>query len=448
MKWLHDQRPVEKDRKKLFGLGTGKGKDMATKKHLIIGCGSAALTALGKIRSITLDDEVKLVTMDDYPPCSPASLPYLLSGRITEAEIWMKGDAYFKNLRSTLTKGKEVTQVLPEEKEVIYRDGHSESYDTLLIASGSEPIKPPIKGFTEAGIQGLRTLADCRRLLWDLEKGNKVAILGAGMVGMKIAAALIERGYQVSMIEKEERILAGYFNEEAEVYIRDIFLEHEARFFTGKGVIAIERGEGVLRIILADGSSVNADILINAAGVRSRVSFMEETGVRIGNGILVDRRMSTGIDDIYAAGDVAEAQDFFTGKPKINAVLYSAVSQGRVAGANMAGVDDEYEGGIPVAVFNFLGNRAFSIGLATSKDNTGQVFRQKDGHERKFKKLIFREDALVGGMALNEEMDPGLILYLIRRRADMTPFKEALFEGTKPLSNPWLSSLRFLPNSG
>jgi len=199
---------------------------MTTKKHLIIGAGSAALGALEAIRQITSKDEVKLVTMDDCPPYSPAALPSLLSGRITEAELWMRDDSYFKKLGATLARGKEVRQVIPEKQQVVYSDGSSEGYDTLLIASGSESVRPAVKNLEEAGIQEFRTLDDCRRLLRELDGKKEAAVLGGGMVGMEIAAALLEKGCRVSVIEKEQGVLASYFDEEAEVYIRDIFTEH------------------------------------------------------------------------------------------------------------------------------------------------------------------------------------------------------------------------------
>lgn len=116
---------------------------MTIKKHLIIGAGSAALSALAEIRRVNSEDEVKLITREEHPPYSPAALPYLLSGKITEAELWMKGENHFKNLRSSLVKGKEVAQVVPEQQKVVYSDGISENYDTLLIASGAEPTSPP-----------------------------------------------------------------------------------------------------------------------------------------------------------------------------------------------------------------------------------------------------------------------------------------------------------------
>jgi phenylglyoxylate dehydrogenase epsilon subunit len=418
---------------------------MATKKHLIIGAGPAALSALETIRRTTSQDEVKLVSLEDSLSYCPAALPYLLSGKITEGQLWMRDENYFRDQKSTLMRGKEVTHVLPEKKRVIYHNGSSENYDTLLVASGAEPIRPSIHGLEEVGVQDFRTLTDCRRVLLELKDKKRVAILGGGLVGMKIAAALLERGYEVSLIEKEPNVLPLYFNEEAEVYIRDTFMEHKARFLMGKMVKTAKREDREIRIELSDGSSLVGDILINATGIKSRLSFLQGTGVRANNGILVDKRMSTNIDHIYAAGDVAEAPDFFTGNPKVSAIIPIAVSQGRVAGANMAGRKAEYEGAIPMTVFNFWGNQAFSIGSSMLQENTEQVVKQKDDRTRRFKKLVFNGDKLVGAMFLNEQIDPGMILHLIKERIDLSSHKEALFEGTKPLSDPWLSSFKFSP---
>jgi phenylglyoxylate dehydrogenase epsilon subunit len=394
------------------------------KKHLIIGAGPAALGTLEAIRHVTSQDEVKLVTLEDCLPYSPAALPYLLLGRLTEAQLWLRDEAYFRDQRCTLVRGKEVIRLLPGKKEVVYNDGVSDAYDTLLIASGAEPVKPAIEGLEEVGAQHLRTLTDCRRLLAELKTKNRVAILGAGLVGMKIATALLERGCEVSIIEKEQAVLPLYFSEEAEVYIRQTFVDHKAMLFMGKAVSCVKREGEEITIFLSDGGFLTADILINATGVKSRIPFLQGTGVRTAGGILVDKRMGTSIDQIYAAGDAAETPDFFTG-------------------ANMAGVNAEYEGGIPMTAFDFMGNWAFSIGAPMLQQDPGQVLKQKDGQKKKFKKLVFDGDRLIGGMFLNEKVDPGIILHIIRERINLATHKEALFEGTKPLSDPWLSSLKF-----
>ncbi len=415
---------------------------MAVRKQLIIGCGSAALSALERIRALSSVDEVKLVTMEDHLPYSPASLPYLLSGKIGEPDLWMKNEEYFKTHKATLARKKEVIQVVPEKKKVIYRDGASDDYDALLISTGSEPILPKIKGLEEAGIQSLRTLFDCRRLLTQLEGRKGIVILGTGMVAMKIAAALLERSYPVILIEKEEHIMHLYFKEEAEEYIRDIFIEKGGIFYTGVDVAEVDRKGDKIRVSLSDGRFLDTDVLINATGMRSRVSSIEGTEIKVNDGILVDDRMRTNVDDIYAAGDVAEGIDFVTGKPRMNATISNAVRQGEVAGANMAGESDVYEGGIPAMVFQFFSNQAISIGLTTAGSRDSHIVKEKDDQHRKFKKLIFKGERLVGGMFLNDQVDPGIVLYLIRKKADISPYKEALFERTKPLSNPWLRSLR------
>ena len=127
-------------------------------------------------------------------------------------------------------------------------------------------------------------------------------------------------------------------------------------------------------------------------------------------------------------------------------MIPSAVSQGKVAGANMAGQNIAYDGGIPMAALNFFGNRAYSIGLTDPPDNACQVLKQKDDQKRMFKRLVLNGRELAGGMFLNEKVDPGILLYLIKERVNLSEHKEALFNGTKPLSDPWLSSLKFSPD--
>jgi phenylglyoxylate dehydrogenase epsilon subunit len=430
------------------GYGIGEIQGMAKKKHLIIGAGPAALSALEEIRRITSEDEVKLVTREAHPPYSPASLPYLLSGKITEAALWMRGENYFVDLRSSLVRGKEVKQVVPEQQKVVYSDGTSENYDTLLIASGAEPTIPLIEGLEEGDVQNFRTLADCQRLMQALTGKKEVAVLGAGMMGIKIAVALHGKGYRVSIIEKEPGLLPLHFDEEVQKYIRDIFTEQKIHLYVGTEITSVQKKGERTRITLPNGAGMDADVLINATGVKSRVSFLEGTGIKINKGIRVDRRMGTGADHIYAAGDVAEAHDFFTNEPKMNAIIPSAVSQGKVAGANMAGGDAQYEGGIPMAAISFAGNNAFSLGLIAPQEDADLVLKQKDDKMRRFKKLVFSGERLIGGMFLNEKIDPGLILHLIKKRINMASHKEALFEGTKPLTDPWLISLKFSPMSG
>lgn len=397
------------------------------RKHLIIGCGSAALSALEKIRSIAPDDQVKLATMEDSPPYSPTALPYVLSGRVPEEALWMRPDGYFENMKASLARGKEVAQVLPLSKEVVYQDGEKEKYDTLLIATGSEPIRPPIKGLAEAGFLGFRTMDDYRALSGRLNGKKKVAVLGGGLIGMEVAIALLEKGHQVHIVEKEPRLLPLYFDVQAEALIRDVFLREGAQLHTGTEATEVRRVNGTVEIGLSAGSSLEAGLLVTAVGVRAKTSFLDSSGININRGVVVDRQMRASVPDVYAAGDVAEAPGFFD-ETGLNPILPSAVAQGRAAGAAMAGQPEPYEGWLPMNVFNFFGCMAFSVGLSMPQGDSFEVAIASDDKARSYRKLVTRDGRLVGAMFLNVAADPGIFAYLVKKRIDVGAYQNALLE--------------------
>jgi phenylglyoxylate dehydrogenase epsilon subunit len=412
---------------------------MTHRKHLIIGCGWAAISALEKIRSITSEDEIKMVTRENYPPYCPTVLPYLLSGRTQEADIFTRDQRYFQRMKVAISRSKEVVRVLPRGKEVIYKDGEREKYDTLLIASGSESARPRIKGLKQAGFLGFHTLSDYRELVGRLGEGNEVAILGAGLVGMQVASALSLRGHKVIVLEKEKEVLPVSFEQPVGSYVTGIYSGQGVDVFTGKELKEVKRTGPKVELICRNGDLFNADLIVCCVGVASRLSMVRGSGINANRGILVDNRMRTNLEDIYAAGDIAEAPGFFTGEHQLIPILPNAVIQGKIAGANMAGEEDEYEGGIPMNVFNFFGNRAFSIGLFKSlqSNNGSQVLEKKDDKRRRFKRLVYRGDKLIGAMFLNVEVDPGVILYLIKKQANIGHYTQVLFNRPKEISR-WL----------
>ncbi len=410
---------------------------MPRRKHLIIGCGSAGLSALEQIRRLKSEDEIKVVSMEDSLPYSPTLLPYILSGKVDEANLPIRTDDYFNDMKAGFAKGKKVTQLLHDKKQVVYEDGEQETYDTLLIASGSEPAKPPINGLDENTFLGFHTIKDCQKLLEELEDKKEVAVLGAGLVGMEVATSLIERGYLVTVVEKEPCILPLYFDQETEALVRDIFLNRGAKLLTGREVSEVHRNREKIEIGFSHSDSVSAAVLVCCTGVKARTTFLRDSGVAVNNGILVDRRMMTNIQDIYAAGDVAEAQDFFIGQRGMNPTIPSAVEQGKTAGSNMAGEEVNYKGWVSANVFNFFGNRAFSVGLSTITGSGYQVFSEKDDKGMQLKKLVYHGDKLVGAQFLNFDVDPGLMLYLIENQVNIGDYKQILFDQPKEISR-WL----------
>lgn len=401
---------------------------MAKRKHLIIGCGAAALAALRKIRAISSDDEVVMVTREEYLPYSPAALPYIISGRITEKDLWLVDEHYLSSMGCSLLKGKEVTEVHPEQKQVTYKDGGRESYDTLLVASGSRPVTPEIPGLDEVGFAAFHTISDCRRLQQQLKDKKQVAIYGGGLVAVELAAALLEAGYSVQIIVRS-RLLRSYFDPDAGDMIEDILKNRGARIIKGSEIKEIKKSSKGIVIALADGNSLDTDMIAIALGVNPSAPFLNGSGVKINDGILVDRKMMTNIADIYAAGDVTESPDFFTGNPGVNPILPGAVKQGAIAGSNMAGDELEYEGWIPMNILNLLGHQALSIGMLDG--NGFQILTDKDDRKKQYRKLALKDGRLVGAAFIDVDLVPGTIQYLIRKRIDVGQDAELLLRKPK-----------------
>ena len=401
---------------------------MSQKKHVIIGTGTAALSAVCMIKRIKPDDTIVMVTKEGHLPYSPTSLPYLLSGKLDLANLWIKDDEYFRRLGVQVRKNQEAIEVAPEERCVTFADGGRESYDRLLIATGSTPIRPQIDGLKASDFLGFGNIEDFKKLHGLLKRDSKVAVLGGGLVGVELAIALFERGHHVTIIEKESTLLPAYFDEEGEPFIRNIFLEQGIGLLTGAEVVRMKRTNGKIQIDFSNGQAMDSDLLVSCVGVRPAIDFLMDSHIIIGRGILVDRSMKTNIDDIYAAGDVAEAPGFFGGKPGINATLFTAARQGEVAGASMCGQDAEYGGWIAANRLTFFGNVAESVGAATPDEERFFSVKEVDREKKQFKKLVFDGNTLRLATFINHKVNLGLFYQIIERQLDVSEYKKLLFD--------------------
>ena len=404
---------------------------MVRRKHIIIGSGSAGLSALKQIRRVGCEDEVKLVTMEDYLPYSPTSLPYLLSDRITEADLPLVGDDFFDEMDATLVKGTRVKSIDTSCKKIIYTNSQSEPYDTLLITTGSEPVVEPL--LKQAAIFGFHTIEDYFRLK-QLKDKTKIAVLGAGLVGMELAVALAEIGHEVCVVAPRERILRRYFNVEAGEYIIALFVEHCISINLNWGEVAeVKKGQTTTEVTFTSGKTLETGVLIACTGVQPRISCLSGSKIKVNRGILADNTMGTNIPDVFAAGDVAEAPALLTGRNGLALILPSAVEQGKIAGSNMAGEAAVYDGWLPMNIFNFFGHLALSVGKS-EPDEGEQVLVKREPEQRRYRKLIFHNDRLVGATFLDTNVDGGVLQYLIRKRLNIGDYKEALLEEPKDVA--------------
>ncbi len=395
---------------------------MAKRKQIIVGSGTAAIAALRQLRKTGCDDEVLVVTMERHNPYSPMSLPYVLLGRMTMPDLQTVPDDFFERMNAVFQKERKVVAVEPKEQKISYEDGGKERYDRLLIATGSDPIVPPVLG--EAGAAGFHVMDDYLALARQLTGSKRITIVGAGLVAMELAAALAHTGHRVTVVAPRERILRNYFDQEASERIIDLFTSAgvAVRLRCGEAEKA-ERHGNEIAVRFAAGETIETEVLLACLGVKPRIALLRGSGIAVNDGVLVDRRMKASVPNVFAAGDAAEAYDFFSGLNRVNPILPSAAAQGKVAGDNMGGRTTEYEGSLPMNAFNFFDHLALSVGKV-APDAGDEVLTA--WHDGSYTRLVFTDEALSGASFLDVDVDGGVIQHLIRKRTRVGEHRETL----------------------
>jgi phenylglyoxylate dehydrogenase epsilon subunit len=395
---------------------------MTRTEYLIVGASHAALSALEAIRMQDAEGSITMVTREDALPYSPTVLPYVVSGRSAPERVALKDGAWFAQKKVDFVRGAAVTAVDAAAKRAKLSSGGEIAYDKLLIATGAAPLLPPIPGLKDANVHVLRTLADAIGLQRALPRTKRAVVLGAGLVGMHAAENLAKAGAAVTVVEMQPRVLAGYFDAEASAIIETAFAAKGVKLMLGAKVSRCETaGQGV-HILIEDGTTLDADLLLVAAGVAPVTDFLAGSGVAVERGVLVDDTMHTSAEDVWAAGDVAQAKGFYGEGKVLNGILPSAVEQGRIAGMAMAGDPalKPWPGAVPLNTYTFFGHRAVSVG----SQEAGQVVHKRVGAQH-YLKIVMQDNRLTGIFGIDVPFDPGVMWALILRRIDLGPLREA-----------------------
>ena len=414
-------------------------------KHIILGNGPAGVVAAETLRRAAPADEILLVGNEDAPPYSRMAIPYLLEGNIDESGTYLrKADDHFAGLGIGQHRGRAVA-VNSEKQTILFDDGHFESYDRLLIATGSHPVRPPIPGIDLPAVQTCWTLEDARAIADLARPGSRVLQLGAGFIGCIIMESLVKRGVHLTVVELGDRMVPRMMTPEAGSMIKRWVEKQGVRVVTRAGVERIEEGASApLTVILTAGDRIDCELLIVAAGVAPNVAFLEGTDVHVAKGVLVDDTMQTSVPGIYAAGDVAEAPDLFSGRHLVAAIQPNAADQARIAALNMAGQAARMKGVLAINVLDSMGMISSSFGEWQGVAG-GEGVERADEARGRYISLQFDGDVLVGATAIGLTDHVGALRGLIQARTRLGAWKERLLETPTRFVEAFIACQR--PNS-
>jgi len=395
-------------------------------KHIILGNGPAGVVAAETLRRASPTDDILLVGNEDAPPYSRMAIPYLLEGNIDESGTYLrKTPSHFDNLHIRQLCARAVA-VNAEKSTVLFDDGLFEDFDRLLIATGSHPVRPPIPGIDLPEVHTCWTLEDARAIAALARPGAHVLQLGAGFIGCIIMESLVKRGVHLTVVEMGDRLVPRMMTPQAGGMIKRWVEKQGVRVVTKAGVERIEvGGSSPLTVTLTTGDQIACDLLIVAAGVAPNVAFLEGTPVHVAKGVLVDDAMETSVPGIYAAGDVAEAPDLFSGRHLVAAIQPNAADQARVAALNMAGQPARMKGVLAINVLDSLGMISSSFGEWQGVPG-GDGVEQADEGIGRYISLQFDGDVLVGATAIGLTAHVGALRGLIQGRTRLGVWKDRL----------------------
>jgi nitrite reductase (NADH) large subunit len=391
------------------------------KRYLIIGNGVAGARAAVKIREADQKGEIHIFTEEAYPFYYRVRFPEYVAGEVTIQNLTIHSKEWYQSKEIAIHLEEGITEVNAQKKEVTSQKGKIYTYDFLLIATGGNAFVPPIKGTEKKGVFTLRTMKDAISMK-EFSGGVKQAILiGGGLVGLETGGALLRRGIKVAVIEHNPRILPRQMDPEGAKILQSKMESMGFSFFLNGQSEEILGKETVEGLRLKDGRTVEGQMIIISAGVKPNLKLAQAMGLETKNGILVNDRLETKNEGLFAAGDVAEHRG------RVYGIWPAAQRQGEIAGVNMAGGNILYEGTV---VSNTL--KVVGIDLTASGDIDAEGKLEcvvKSEREKSiYRKVTFKEDKIVGCILLGNIKGNSEILNAIEKQVSVKDLKSFILE--------------------
>lgn len=407
---------------------TGPGKQYA-----IIGAGAAGMAAAQAIAETDPRGRIRIFSEEPDPPYFRPLIPLLISGRKSAAEMELLGAGPFQAAGLDLHLNSRVEHIEVKAQKVNISGGETFAYDRLLIATGSRPYIPTdIEGLAQEGVYALRTLKDARSMAERSGQAKQAVLLGGGLLNLKAAFALLERGLKVTLVVQSAEVLSRLMEPEDSRLIREALIRAGLGIKTGvRAIKIIGGGQGVRAVLLDDGQELVAEMVCIGKGVTPNVDFLDPQEVHMEEGVVVDRFTQTKVPYVYAAGDVAVTFNPVTGEKVMTALWTNAVEMGRCAGLNMAGRATEYSGTFGILNATQVADQPFvSMGIVHTKGTDLET--HISASSRAYRKVVFSADGerLVGVLLIGDISRAGLYRFIIRERMPVKAFKGHLINQT------------------
>ncbi|WP_425581632.1 NAD(P)/FAD-dependent oxidoreductase [Streptomyces stramineus] len=378
----------------------------------VVGAGMAAARFAQQFSALGGAGEIVLYGAEPRAPYNRVLLADVLTGRYDAQAIALPTGA------AVVRTGREVTALDPAARTVRFADGTTAAHDVLVLATGANPVLPPIRGLhapdggLKEGVHSFRTVADCGRLAADAAHASRAVVVGGGVLGVSAARALAAAGLPVEIVHQAPHLVERHLDEEAGAVLRRGLAELGVESYPGNRARAL-RGTGrVTGVELATGHVLDTDLVVLACGVAPRTGLARAAGLPVAAGITVDDTLACA-PGVYAIGDCAEHRG------AVHGLAGPAWEQADVLAARLSGADPaaRYTGTRPYARLTAGPLEYAAFGDCADPGPAGgtDVLRLSDATRGSYKKLVLRGDRLVGGILLGDLAAVGALTRVFER---------------------------------
>ncbi|SMP61995.1 NAD(P)/FAD-dependent oxidoreductase [Anoxynatronum buryatiense] len=362
-------------------------------KYVIIGNGIAGLSAAEEIRKRDEKGTITMVTSENILTYYRVKLSHYIGTAFDDKQMLVHDEKWYQDRNIDVILNQIAEEIKVKENRIRLDNGTELTYDRLLLANGSRPFVPPVNGRYKGGIFALRTIKDLKYMQQYFSICNDITIIGGGLLGLEAAWAIKSSGKNVNVIEFFPYLLPKQLDEPLSAKLLQKLEGKGLNFYLGSAVEEITGDTEADGIKMKDGSEFKTDAVIFSSGVRSSLDLVQDTGIAFDIGVKVNKYLRTNIDNIYAAGDIAEVDGVVLG------LWSTAMAQGKAAGQNMAGDLVEYKLAQPFTMLTIAGINVFSAGNIQEYDMTLEHTEEKKEH---YYKIYLTNHKITGGILMGD----------------------------------------------
>ncbi|MFN4325773.1 MAG: nitrite reductase large subunit NirB [Azonexus sp.] len=393
---------------------------------VLIGNGMAGVRTIEELLKIKPDHyDITIFGAEPHPNYNRILLSPVLAGEMQIKDIILNELDWYKENHITLHTGKQVTQIDRVNRKVIAEDGTEEYYDRLLIATGSTPFMLPIPGNDLPGVIGYRDIQDTDEMIAAATQYKHAVVIGGGLLGLEAANGLKLRGMDVTVVHIGPWLLERQLDEVAGKMLQKSLEEKGLKFLLQTQTEALIQGESgrVAAVRFKGGMQIPADLVVMAAGIRPNYALAEKSGIYCNRGIVVNDTMQTYDPRIYAVGECVSHRGIAYG------LVAPLFEQAKVAANHLAGYGiGRYTGSVTSTKLKVTGIDLFSAGDFMGGEGTEEIILN-DPYGGVYKKLVLKDNKLVGGVLYGDTADGPWYFQLIKDGRDIHDMRDSLIFG-------------------